>query len=336
VTAPFVTVLTAARNAQRYLPQTIRSILAQTFPDWELIVVDDASEDDTAAVVQGFTDGDPRIRLIRRSSAGGPYVAANEGLSHAAGRYIVRTDADDISTPTRIERQLAFLSAHPDLKACTSWWAVLDADGSVSPRVRRPATASPPVFKWAACVVSGFVHSTACVEAAALHDMGGYAELDASADYGMWCALARRDWLGVVPEVLLNWRRHEQQLSEQRFDLQHRICIDLLGEHLREMTGASWPRDAVEALWAPGRWEPVGLRAGFESLDRWDRAWRSDGALSSEHRRELFRLSARVRARLLKRGHGRDVLGVGRGLLSWTRSWLGGAAQPAVAQRGRE
>ncbi|MGH9201995.1 MAG: glycosyltransferase family 2 protein, partial [Vicinamibacterales bacterium] len=85
MTDPLVTVLTAVRNGARYLPQTISSIRSQTVSDWEYVIVDDASEDDTTDMVEQAMVEDPRIRLLRRETRGGPYIAANEGLAVARG-----------------------------------------------------------------------------------------------------------------------------------------------------------------------------------------------------------------------------------------------------------
>ncbi len=111
---PLVTVLTATRNGAPYIAETIDRIRAQTFTDWEYIVVDDASDDNTVEIVHEYIAKDPRFRLLRRGTSAGPYTAANDGLKEARGKYVVRTDADDLSTPDRIEKQLAFPAAHPE------------------------------------------------------------------------------------------------------------------------------------------------------------------------------------------------------------------------------
>src|SRR5262249_46947684 len=134
---PHVTVLTAVRNGSRYLPETIASIRAQTFRDWEYIIVDDASEDDTCRVVEAASRDDSRIRLIRRSKSEGPFAAGNGGLSQARGRFVVRTDADDISPPHRIDRQLRFLNAERRFRACISPWQSFDERGLIAGSVNR-------------------------------------------------------------------------------------------------------------------------------------------------------------------------------------------------------
>ncbi len=135
--APHVTVLTAVRNGAPYLAETVASIQKQSFTDWEYIIVDDASDDATPKIAEDLARGDSRIKVLVRSTSVGPYAAANDGLRVARGTYTVRTDADDLSTPDRIEKQLAFLAAHPEYRACVSYWQSLNDQG-VMPGTQTP------------------------------------------------------------------------------------------------------------------------------------------------------------------------------------------------------
>src|SRR5438876_4123011 len=127
--APRVSVVTAVRNGGRFLAETIASIRAQTFTDWEYIIVDDASDDDTRAVVEEQMRVDSRLRLLRREHSGGPYVAANDGVRAALGEYIIRIDGDDLSPPYRIAHQLSYLKAHGRYRACVSYVQFFDDRG---------------------------------------------------------------------------------------------------------------------------------------------------------------------------------------------------------------
>ena len=153
---PAVTVLTAVRDAARTLPETIASIRAQTFDDWEYVIVDDASTDDTVPCIEAAMADDARIRLVRRATSGGPYVAANVGLATASGKYVVRIDADDIALPHRIERQLGFLR-ETGLRACAAGWQPRASNGAAASVNARPST-----LKWRLAVRQGLAHSTAC------------------------------------------------------------------------------------------------------------------------------------------------------------------------------
>ena len=105
-----VSVITPAYNSARYIGETIRSVLSQTYEQWEMIVVDDGSEDETASVVTGFDE--KRIRCIRHSEKRGVAEARNTALRYARGRWIAFLDSDDLWEPQKLERQLDFMQEH--------------------------------------------------------------------------------------------------------------------------------------------------------------------------------------------------------------------------------
>lgn len=104
-----VSIITPAYKAEQVVAETIRSAQAQSYPHWEMLVVDDGSPDATAGVVAGFAAADPRVRLIRQANAG-PAMARQKALDHARGRYIAFLDSDDLWLPAKLERQLAFMA----------------------------------------------------------------------------------------------------------------------------------------------------------------------------------------------------------------------------------
>src|SRR5262249_28497149 len=147
MSTPRVTVLTAVRNGMPYLPETVASIQAQTFTDWEYIIVDDASDDETVSWVETAVRKDARIRLISRRESGGPFAAANAGLCEARGTYVIRTDADDLQPSGRIQRQLDFLAAHSAFRACISPWRSFNESGFIPGAVSTIPT-RPAVLRW--------------------------------------------------------------------------------------------------------------------------------------------------------------------------------------------
>src|SRR5262245_39958720 len=115
MSAPLVSVVMPAYNGERFVVEAVRSILAQTFRDFELIVVDDGSTDRTAELVAAEQSRDPRVVVHRQPSNQGFRIALNAGCALARGELIARMDADDVSLPERFERQVAFLRAHPEV-----------------------------------------------------------------------------------------------------------------------------------------------------------------------------------------------------------------------------
>lgn len=119
---PLVSVIIPCFNAAKTLPTALRSLQAQSWPELEILVVDDASSDDSVAVVEQFSARDPRIRLLRQSENQGAYAARNAGLAQARGRFITTHDSDDWSHPQKIEYQVAALQGKPKAMASMSHW----------------------------------------------------------------------------------------------------------------------------------------------------------------------------------------------------------------------
>lgn len=110
---PTVSVILPSFNGARYLREAVDSIVRQTFQDWELVVVDDGSSDDTAAIMTGYPDG--RIRYLKNEGNKGLVYSLNRAIGASTGRYIARMDADDFSQPERLEKQVIFLERHPEI-----------------------------------------------------------------------------------------------------------------------------------------------------------------------------------------------------------------------------
>lgn len=130
-TSPRVSVIMPAHNATAFIKPAIESILNQTFKDFELIVVNDGSTDQTAGVVRGLAKTDSRIKLISYKHNKGESVAANIGFVQARGRYIARMDADDLSHPQRLEKQVAFLNKHPRFVVVGSQSWIIDEQSKI-------------------------------------------------------------------------------------------------------------------------------------------------------------------------------------------------------------
>lgn len=283
---PHVTVLTAARNASVFIGQTIACIRAQTFHDWEYIIVDDASADNTADVVKQAASQDNRIRLLRRNTQGGPFAAANSGLQEAQGKYIVRIDADDLSPRYRIEHQIAYLESHLQYRACITPWQSFNRDG-VIPGGKTNLPIMSGGLKWYLALRGFSAHSSFAIEREAFLLMGGYKELPAAQDYRIMCELSRREWLGVMPEVLSFVRRHEHRLSGRSGNLQQQLAVDVQKEHLDNLTGILWSRETVDALWRVGQQRMMAISEGIPLLERWKSLWERDNNLDVDAKKEL-------------------------------------------------
>ena len=124
-----VSIITPSYNSTRFISQTIESVLAQTYQDWEMIVVDDCSTDNSCDVVERYSQKDSRIKLIKLQQNSGPAIARNRAILEARGRYIAFLDADDLWYPQKLEKQLNFMTEN-SLAFTYSSYDLMDEDGN--------------------------------------------------------------------------------------------------------------------------------------------------------------------------------------------------------------
>lgn len=116
-----VSIIVPVYCCEQFISKTIESVLTQTYPNWELILVDDCSPDDSAAIIAGYQEKDARIKYIKQKENGGAAIARNTGLAAAQGRYIAYLDADDLWLPQKLERQLQFMKEHSAVFTCCDY-----------------------------------------------------------------------------------------------------------------------------------------------------------------------------------------------------------------------
>ncbi len=134
---PLVSVITPSYESGRFIRETISSVMAQTFPRWEMVIVDDCSKDDTAAIAQAAAAADERVRFVRSEVNRGPGPTRNDALRRARGRYVAFLDADDLWDPTKLERQVALMQRGGHAFSYTGY-RVISEDG-------RPLGSAPPL-----------------------------------------------------------------------------------------------------------------------------------------------------------------------------------------------
>jgi glycosyltransferase involved in cell wall biosynthesis len=193
---PEVSVNMSVYNGEVYLKAAIDSVLNQTFPDFELIIVDDGSTDRTAEILTGYTD--PRIRVITQTNHGISH-ARNQAFKASQGVFIAVMDADDESLPTRLERQVAFMHAHPEVGLLGSAAVFLDELAG------RTWEYSPPLTDEAlrAGFVKGnpFIHTSIMTRRSLLELVGGYNEaFPFLVDYELYTRLASHTRMANLPE----------------------------------------------------------------------------------------------------------------------------------------
>lgn len=126
---PLVSVIMPSFNSSKHIEETVNSVLDQSFSDWELIIVDDCSSDNTVDIVEALSEKDNRIRLFKQSSNMGAASARNVALEESTGRYIAYLDSDDLWRETKLEKQIEFMQKRNSVFSCASY-EVIDEDGA--------------------------------------------------------------------------------------------------------------------------------------------------------------------------------------------------------------
>jgi len=206
---PFVSVVVATYNQAHWLGETIESVRAQTFADWELVVVDDGSMDDTAEVVARFAR-DHRIRCLTGAHAERA-AARNSGIAVSTGELVAFLDADDTWHPEKLARQVAALVAAPEAGACYALARFVDGAGRPLP-VRKPPRALsglvfPQLVRGNFVILASMMVRRRCLEAVGVFDTT--LPVFGCEDWDLWLRLARRYAVVAVDEELVRYRVHD-------------------------------------------------------------------------------------------------------------------------------
>lgn len=265
---PRVSVVLPVWNAAATLGEAIRSITEQTLREWELIVVDDGSDDGSLELARRAERDDPRVRVVQ-VERGGIVAALAQGTAAARSRYLARMDADDWCEPARLERQVAFLDAHPEvgLVSClVRFGGRLDLAAGYALHVDwLNSIVSAEDIARERFVESPFAHPSVCFRTSLLHQHGGYRQGDFPEDYELWLR-----WLeaGVkmvkVPQVLLEWRDHPHRLSrsDRRYSPEafFRVKAPFIVAQLQRTFAH---QGAPRAVWIWGAGRPTRKRADW-------------------------------------------------------------------------
>ena len=225
--SPPISVVMPVNDGQAFLDEAVGSIRAQTFQDFELIIVDDGSRDATPEILRRHAVADRRIRIVTQPQTG-VVAALNNGIAASGGPYLARMDADDVAKPDRLARQLEILARHPNVAAVGSGYDVIDHAGRVRRRVMMPT--DPEVIRTTLERTNCMAHPTVLMRRDAVIAAGGYrGAFRHCEDYDLWLRLAEHHDLLNVEEPLLLYREHPGQLTWR--NLEQRILSEL-GAHV--------------------------------------------------------------------------------------------------------
>lgn len=294
---PLVSVLMPVYNGELYLQEAMESILDQTFREFEFIIINDGSTDYTGEIVQSYAD--PRIRCFENEQNMGVARSRNRALSLAQSPYIAVMDADDVSLPERLAKQVDFLDAHPEVGVLGSLVQVIDGDGNKSHTLRPPAEHG--VLRWSLCFGGPIAHPTVMMRREVVERVGGYnSDLVTAEDYDLWRRLSGVTRLFNLQDVLLYLRDHGASVRKRhRTEHQHnRIRVSRL--MVSEVLGEDVPARVVQGLWSKEFESADDVHQAARLIYRLYQASITDSTLSTAGKQMIRRDAARRLFRLAR------------------------------------
>lgn len=210
VSTPLVTVFMAAFNAGKYINQAIKSVLSQTFSDFELLIINDGSTDNTVEIINQFKD--PRIRLLNNIKNNGLTFTRNYGIKEARGEYFAILDSDDVAEPRRLQIQVEFMKANPEFAICGGQARLIDENGNDKGSMHVLAGQNEMSLQLAFCNV--FINSTLMMKRLAILDADGYRDLAPAEDYDLSFRISLKHKVANLNDVLVSYRVHQNNISK--------------------------------------------------------------------------------------------------------------------------
>lgn len=256
---PIISVVMPVYNAEKYLNEAIDSILSQTFTDFEFIIINDGSSDGSEAIILSYDD--ERIRYIKNNENLQIVKSLNKGITLAKGQYIARMDADDVSLPERLEKQLAFMGKNANIDACGTWmgiigesnhvWSYPEKHEEIKAQLLFNTPMSHPTLLFKKSFFDDFLYK----------DVSNKAE-----DYYLWCESIDSKVFANIPNVLYLYRFHLNQTCNTDRDIQVSVANDVRIKMLKRLGLAPTASDMkVHIDFSLLKW----VKADNEKLAKW-------------------------------------------------------------------
>lgn len=231
-----VSVIMSVYNAEKYLEEAIVSILNQTYKNFEFIIINDGSTDNSLSIIEQYQKQDKRIFLINRNNKG-LVVSLNEGINQAVGKYIVRMDADDISLPTRVEKQVKFMENNLDIGVCGT--AITGFGYNLKKNIYRYSL-SDDMLKTQLLFSSIFAHPTVIMRKELFLNYNLYykEKYKHAEDFGLWIEMAKYTKFANLKEALLKYRILENSVTreaEKNLDCRYHIIKSIFNNYLKDL-----------------------------------------------------------------------------------------------------
>lgn len=283
---PLVTVLMPVHNGGTFLRDAIESMLRQSYTNFELLIIDDASTDGSDSVIRSFEDR--RIRVVSNETNLRLIATLNKGLSLAKGKYVARMDADDISLPERIEKQVAFMEANPDIGICGSSVEFIGQEQRLMKLPSDPGNIharllfKPPI-----------IHPSVIINLSLLnkHSLRYSHEFLHAEDFGLWAEAAQFFKIANLPEVLLKYRLSDQNISKVALKDQSQNDEILCSIYSRQLALAKIPFNQNELhlhLLAASNYKIINTPDQFNGIVSWlSKIYKMNGSTGTYRKESL-------------------------------------------------
>ena len=246
---PAISLIMSVYNGEDYLAETMDSILAQTFPDWELIVINDCSTDTTADILAKYAALDARVKVHPNEVNLRLPSSLNKAMSLAAGKYIARMDADDICLPDRLEKQYAFMEEHPDVALSSCRFMTLKNGVISSGGCGGKCDADS--LKALLLVTNPILHPGIIAKADIIRGLGYDKNFTCTEDMELWTRfLLAGHKVEIQPEYLMIYRLHDKQITSTTLERQHREVVAIQKNYCAKLLAPM--TEAQEAFYITG------------------------------------------------------------------------------------
>jgi glycosyltransferase involved in cell wall biosynthesis len=229
----FVSFLLAVYNGAEYLAEAIDSILTQTYTNFECIIVNDGSTDESPRIIADYAAKDSRIVVLNAPQNQGLIASLNWGIASAKGDYIARLDADDIAMPHRLATQVAYLQAHPDITLLGTGAEIIDGKGNfLHTQYYHKAQEAIRVHLLFHNI---FIHSSIIAKTAVLREFPFQNEDYLAEDYAVWIKIAEKYPVANIADVLVKHRTHETNITKVKYERHLQTVYHIFARQLKKL-----------------------------------------------------------------------------------------------------
>lgn len=234
---PEISVIMSVYNGEKYLAETIESLINQTFLAWELVVIDDCSSDSTGEILRHYSESDGRIRVHTNETNLKLPSSLNKAIALSRGKYIARMDADDICVPERFEKQYDFMEKNPDTALSSCRFLTLKngvySSGGCGGRCDFDA------IRAMLLTANPILHPGVIARADVMREVWYDTSLTCTEDLELWTRMANKNLkMQILPEYLLIYRLHDKQITSTTLERQHSEVLKIQSGYLEKLTGS--------------------------------------------------------------------------------------------------